>query len=656
MMTAVPCAVGSTLRPRHAFVARGHTSTFVGSIAATASPAATTKLGGDGASIVALHDHSLIATPARDLAADSPTGIESMSSAGAPSKDTAVAIAQPASNMTAAATIPDSRMSKLSFSRQVETVVYIIIVLFFVFYGFQQIYEQGLRENHLAKYRSQLSPAWVLPEVFVGIDLSDTQLSNFLSNLPLLTMAMAGYIAISRLVRAKAPTLLVPTHVAMNIAFISFLHGPPVIFMMAVYVLNYLWTKLHSRLPFAVYYGVPWIFHLAVLFSNDINQGYKFRFLSPSLQWVDDMGTGLMRWYVIFNMSTLRMLGYNYDVWEAFRRGSALRVEQEAKHAKNCVDCAETNTPCYKLRAAAPRPLSEYNFLSFLAYVMYVPLYIGGPLSTFNAYMSHLQIPQRAFDVKKGVRYAVRIFCLYLTLIALLHVNHLNLLRRDASAFDEMSVATKALYGLIFLSFLWLKFSIIWKYFRLMGLADGVEAPEDMNRCFANTTTVGDFWRDWHSSFNLWIVRYMYVPLGGSKAKLWAIIPIFLFIAVWHDIELHLLWWAGIMCVAFIPELVVGAWFSKKCKWMRDKPYYRHVVGLGGMLSTLSLIIANLFGYGTGMASKRGVEALAGNGLVFLNIIIFLFSTNQIALWERALRAEGELRRRAAVGLLKQSD
>ena len=39
------------------------------------------------------------------------------------------------------------------------------------------------------------------------------------------------------------------------------------------------------------------------------------------------------------------------------------------------------------------------------------------------------------------------------------------------------------------------------------------------------------FWRGWHSSYNAWLVRYMYVPLGGTAWRLLAIWPIFFFVS-----------------------------------------------------------------------------------------------------------------------------
>ena len=51
------------------------------------------------------------------------------------------------------------------------------------------------------------------------------------------------------------------------------------------------------------------------------------------------------------------------------------------------------------------------------------------------------------------------------------------------------------------------------------------------------------FWRGWHSSFNQWLVRYLYIPLGGGRRRAAIIWPIFFFVAVWHDLEVSLLTW-----------------------------------------------------------------------------------------------------------------
>jgi protein-cysteine N-palmitoyltransferase HHAT len=64
------------------------------------------------------------------------------------------------------------------------------------------------------------------------------------------------------------------------------------------------------------------------------------------------------------------------------------------------------------------------------------------------------------------------------------------------------------------------------------------------------------FWKNWHASYNQWLVRYMYIPLGGSRWRALNVWPIFTFVAVWHDLDIKLLGWAWLMCFFTVPELV----------------------------------------------------------------------------------------------------
>jgi D-alanyl-lipoteichoic acid acyltransferase DltB (MBOAT superfamily) len=69
--------------------------------------------------------------------------------------------------------------------------------------------------------------------------------------------------------------------------------------------------------------------------------------------------------------------------------------------------------------------------------------------------------------------------------------------------------------------------------------------------------TVTDFWRSWHRSLYLFIVRYIYVPLGGSRNRLYSVWLIFGFIAVWHDLWILWLAWALANCLLTVCEAFV---------------------------------------------------------------------------------------------------
>ena len=55
---------------------------------------------------------------------------------------------------------------------------------------------------------------------------------------------------------------------------------------------------------------------------------------------------------------------------------------------------------------------------------------------------------------------------------------------------------------------MWLKFLLIWRFFRLWAMMDGLETPENMTRCMSNNYSLAQFWKGWHASYNQWIVRY----------------------------------------------------------------------------------------------------------------------------------------------------
>ncbi|KAH9258310.1 hypothetical protein BASA81_003359 [Batrachochytrium salamandrivorans] len=151
----------------------------------------------------------------------------------------------------------------------------------------------------------------------------------------------------------------------------------------------------------------------------------------------------------------------------------------------------------------------------------------------------------------------------------------------------------------------WFKFAIIWRFSRLMALLDGINPPENMKGCIASTVNFRVFWKEWHSSFNAWLVRYMYVPLGGSKRGLitqaFASVACFLFVAAWHDFELRMLVWGLGISVALIPEICgqyVSDTWPLALRAQRDYPYlWDAFAALFGGLSIMALLFVNMFGF-----------------------------------------------------------
>ena len=126
------------------------------------------------------------------------------------------------------------------------------------------------------------------------------------------------------------------------------------------------------------------------------------------------------------------------------------------------------------------------------------------------------------------------------------------------TGFSSLEIFT---LGYMNLNFIWLKLLIIWRFFRLWALLDGIETQENMLNCMSNNYSGLEFWRGWHASYNKWLIRYLYIPLGGSQRRIINSFLIFTFVAVWHDIELKLLAWGWLSVFFILPELACLQYF-----------------------------------------------------------------------------------------------
>lgn len=224
------------------------------------------------------------------------------------------------------------------------------------------------------------------------------------------------------------------------------------------------------------------------------------------------------------------------------------------------------------------------------------------------------------------LRYAARLLLCLLCLELLTHCIHANAFARfhlwaklpddrSREVYSGFGMAAMSFYKLIFL---WLKFVVIWRVARLWALVEGVDPPENMQRCASahaamsralstvapwlcvrsqqpkcggvlegcpgvrrcvcNNYDISGFWRTWHASFNRWLIRYMYVPLGGAQWRLLNVWPIFTFVALWHDFEWHLLKWAWLMALFIAPEVLCKR-LIRQPEWRRKwgAPWFRHL-------------------------------------------------------------------------------
>ncbi|KAJ3252876.1 glycerol transporter [Boothiomyces macroporosus] len=268
----------------------------------------------------------------------------------------------------------------------------------------------------------------------------------------------------------------------------------------------------------------------------------------------------------------------------------ALNGEGELDYEKHCGKCSECNDfQCQKARIIKP---TNYSLFNYLVYMLYAPLYLAGPIISFNDFTNQMN-SRKTINIKTTIMIGI------VLLMELMMHNLYVVAIKNAKAFKGFSSLEIYCLGYFNLKFIWLKLMIIWRFFRMWAMYDDIETTENMTRCITNQYSAQEFWKHWHSSYNKFLIRYLYVPLGGKQYKMLNTFCIFTFVAIWHDINLQLLAWGWLISVFILPEIIGTRLFCTPRN--KEKSWYLDVCALGGVFNLLQMITANLVGFAVGI-------------------------------------------------------
>ncbi|KAA8545329.1 hypothetical protein F0562_020113 [Nyssa sinensis] len=445
-----------------------------------------------------------------------------------------------------------------------------------------------LSHDHYGKLYG-LRPGWISNRLN---DVSDAQWRNFRGNLPILTIVFGVFTLVANMLRAyyhlKAKAMSI-IWIMISLIYISYLHGACIIFVLSIASVNFLLVKILGRTKYFSF--VLWTFNISFLLCNRIYEGYSFSSIGRHWAYLDNF-RGTFRWHICFNFVVLRMISFGYDYHWAHHNS---RFDQK-KHIQRCHSCSSGRT-CYLLLQERSVQNDKFSFSIYLCYLVYAPLYIAGPIISFNAFVSQLETSQKNYSLREVAWYGLRWIFSLILMELMTHLFYYNAFA-ISGLWKQLSPMDVFIIGYGVLNFMWLKFFLIWRYFRFWSLISGIEAPENMPRCINNCYNLESFWKNWHASFNKWLVRYMYIPLGGSQKKLLNIWVIFTFVAVWHDLEWKLLSWAWLTCIFFIPEMIVKSGANAfQVESAFGEFIFRELSAVAGAITITCLMVANLVGY-----------------------------------------------------------
>lgn len=527
-----------------------------------------------------------------------------------------------------------------------EYYFYLGFLAFMIPYMFWITYEVSRPSDpRYYKFSKYLTPGWIPGR---KIDASDNQYYVFRKNLPYMASLLVFHPLLRRLwntvykSRPQSPQSRLDQRATFDYVFafifLATLHGISALKVLFILYMNY---QVATQLPRKYVPAGTWIFNICTLFANELSNGYQFRtmasYISPPVMaivgngvktvdsdlmqfgnWLDSFRGILARWEILFNITILRLVSFNLDYYWSLDRSSSNSLEKQL----------DPSNLSEKDRVSIPADLRDFSFRNYIAYAVYAPLYLAGPILTFNDYISQQKYRPATIETPRTIRYGIRFLLVFLAMEVVLHFNYIGAISKAGPEWRSYTAAQLGLLSFFNLHIIWLKLLLPWRLFRLWSLLDGVDPPENMVRCVSNNYSTQGFWRAWHRSYNRWLIRYLYIPMGGSSFRNWqamaksvvTYLVIFTFVALWHDIKLRLLIWGWLIVLFMIPEWTAAYLFPKR-NWEHRPTEYRFLCAVGCVMNTLMMIAANLVGFAVGLDGLMSIlQSILHDwsGIVFL--------------------------------------
>lgn len=265
------------------------------------------------------------------------------------------------------------------------------------------------------------------------------QFRTFRSNVGTLTLLAIGYLVPSHLFRKlgfTSPSARASFIAVFAMGMLFGLHGWSVLKILVILTLNYIAIK--ARKPPMLDKLWPAIIicvNMGSLLLSRKFDGYHFSAIHASLGALDSMD-GMLSWEISFNFSVLRIVSFALDYhWRSVPPSNAAAD--------------------YRSRVTQSHPEEEYTFLYYLAYILYPPTYIAGPILTFNDFMWQLRYPLQV-TLRERVSYLVRFAGCMLTLESILHTMYVTAIQKTR-AWQGASAAELSMIGFWNLVIVWLK-------------------------------------------------------------------------------------------------------------------------------------------------------------------------------------------------------
>ena len=492
-------------------------------------------------------------------------------------------------------------------------------------YNFVINHKLELELSYLTKYR----------------DYEDLQWKYFRNNLFYFLLIGIVFITISKMLKKYSENTLKYFYTISGICFAFYLIKFRIIYIFMAMIIFYLSTKFINigdnnfiiltwcELFLCKYgiYNLEKVLELKNYFKNEND--------------IDDLSYEFVLLYALLRMVSFNM-EYKKIYFDQTIAESIFSLNQARSHCMECYDgnfcskCLENTV----ISDNKDKLDDSFDLINCINYIFYLPLMFNGPIINYNSFIFQIGIwkdSQHSILVKMNkILYALKLLLLMLIMEVYNHfLFPIFLFRNDNNIIEPNSEITLFYYCFIclnILTFLWLKYAIIWKFSRLLAWSDGIFVEENMNRMIYDIFSLEEFFRGFNRSLNRWIVRYLYIPLGGKNKKyvnIWVIFAILCFLFNFE--KGNYIVFSICCCILLDLEIFIKDFVINKFgEDFNEKTTLRYLKYIVSSFYLLILYIVGLIGF---HFSIQGIKVIMDNivgvgGYFYILIFVMFFFPN----------------------------
>uniref|UniRef100_A0A3Q3G754 Hedgehog acyltransferase n=1 Tax=Labrus bergylta TaxID=56723 RepID=A0A3Q3G754_9LABR len=186
------------------------------------------------------------------------------------------------------------------------------------------------------------------------------------------------------------------------------------------------------------------------------------------------------------------------------------------------------------------------------SYTFYHPFFYNGPIITYKDYVEQMWRPAEESDKDKSafsyfVLRSGRIILWWCIAEYMIHVIYMHSIQSNETYLEILPPWALGGLALALVQFFFVKYLVLFGLPSMLATSDNLVPPK-LPRCVSIMYSFTGMWRHFDEGLYRWLIRYIYVPLGGSHHgplyKMFSTGLAFGFVCLWHGGHDYLRYWA----------------------------------------------------------------------------------------------------------------